>query len=117
MNRRLPLSLTDQDWLEMAARNTTEEWFTSIEQAEKGIPSTFPEYKAPGLGSEEFSQSIDHTLLKLEATQAQIDGLCEEARNNNFKVDLPTALLLHSPQKRPCIFKAPKSLYQHQVYI
>ena len=30
--------------------------------------------------------SIDHTLLKLDATSAQIDDLCQEAKRFNFKV-------------------------------
>ena len=71
----------------MTNRNTKDEWIAVIEQAEKGIPSTSTEYKAPGLGSEEFAKSIDHTLLKLESTQSQIDELCEEARRHNFKVN------------------------------
>ena len=32
------------------------------------------------------SQFIDHTLLRPEATAAQIDTLCEEAIKHNFKV-------------------------------
>ena len=32
------------------------------------------------------SSYIDHTQLKLDATAAQIDQLCQEARNANFKV-------------------------------
>lgn len=71
----------------MTNRYTKDEWLAVIEQAEKGIPSTFAEYKAPGLGSEEFAKSIDHTLLKPESTQSQIDELCEEARRHNFKVN------------------------------
>ena len=72
----------------MTNRNTQDEWLAVIEQAEKGIPSSFTEYKVPGPGSEEFAKSIDHTLLKLESTQSQIDELCEEARRHNFKVNL-----------------------------
>ena len=72
----------------MTNRNTKDDWIAVIEQAEKGIPSNFTEYKAPVLGSEEFAKSIDHTLLKLESTQSQIDELCEEARRHNFKVNL-----------------------------
>ena len=70
----------------MTSRNTKDEWIAVIEQAEKGVPSMFPEYKAPGLGSEDFAKSIDHTLLKLEAKQSQIDELCDEAKRHNFKV-------------------------------
>lgn len=38
----------------------------------------------PALDSPEFSQTIDHTLLKLDATSAQIDTLCDEALEYNF---------------------------------
>ena len=68
-------------------RNTKDEWLAIIEQAEKGIPSTFTQYKAPELGSEDFAKSIDHTLLKLETTKSQIDELCDEAKKHNFKVN------------------------------
>ena len=72
----------------MTNRNTKDEWLAVIEQADKGTPSSFTEYKAPEPASEEFAKSIDHTLLKLESTQSQIDELCEEARRHNFKVNL-----------------------------
>jgi deoxyribose-phosphate aldolase len=29
---------------------------------------------------------VDHTVLKLDATTTAIDGLCSEARTENFKV-------------------------------
>ena len=32
------------------------------------------------------AKTIDHTLLKLEATLPQIDGLCDEARRERFAV-------------------------------
>jgi len=44
---------------------------------------------APGITSPTslgFSQAIDHTLLKPDATAAQIDELCDEARRFGFKV-------------------------------
>lgn len=69
----------------MTTRNTKEEWLSVIEQAQKGIPSTFTEYKAPGLGTLGFAKSIDHTLLKLDTKSSQIDTLCEEARHHDFK--------------------------------
>lgn len=70
----------------MTSRNTRDEWLSVIEQAQKGIPSTFIEYKAPGLGTSDFAKSIDHTLLKLDTTGPQIDTLCKEARDHDFKV-------------------------------
>ena len=44
---------------------------------------------APGIASPTslgFAQTIDHTLLKPDATEAQVDGLCDEARRFGFKV-------------------------------
>ena len=70
----------------MTTRNTNDEWLSMIEKAEKGIPSTFTEYKAPSLGTSEFAKCIDHTLLKLDATTAQVGSLCEEAKKYDFKV-------------------------------
>jgi len=34
----------------------------------------------------ELSKTIDHTVLKLDATSKSIDGLCSEARTDQFKV-------------------------------
>ena len=76
----------------MATRNTKKEWLDVIEQTQKGIPSTFNEYKAPGLGTLGFAKSIDHTLLKLDTKSSQIDTLCEEARHHEFKVSGPPFL-------------------------
>ena len=70
----------------MTTRYTDDEWETIIDQAERNLPSTPVEYKAPNLGSEEFAKTIDHTILKLDATKEQVDAICEEARRFNFKV-------------------------------
>lgn len=69
----------------MADRYTQTEWRTIIDAAERNLPDTFPEHKAPTLGSLDFAKCIDHTLLKLEATREQIDELCEEARRHDFQ--------------------------------
>jgi deoxyribose-phosphate aldolase len=42
-------------------------------------------YEVPKPGSREFAETIDHTLLKLDATASQIDALCSEARTEGFK--------------------------------
>jgi deoxyribose-phosphate aldolase len=34
----------------------------------------------------ELAKTVDHTVLKLDATTTAIDGLCSEARTENFKV-------------------------------
>ena len=70
----------------MTTRYTDDEWENIINQAELNLPSTPVEYKAPNLGSEEFAKTIDHTILKLDATKEQVDAICEEARRFNFKV-------------------------------
>jgi deoxyribose-phosphate aldolase len=44
------------------------------------------EYKPPELGTGQLARYIDHTLLKLDATTEQIDQLCDEAKEHNFKV-------------------------------
>jgi deoxyribose-phosphate aldolase len=36
----------------------------------------------------ELAKTVDHTVLKLDATTTVIDGLCSEARTENFKVCL-----------------------------
>lgn len=44
---------------------------------------------APGITSPSspgFAQTIDHTLLKPDATASQIDALCDEAKKYGFKV-------------------------------
>ncbi|CAO1600087.1 MAG: hypothetical protein LQ349_000177 [Xanthoria aureola] len=69
----------------MTTRYTQAEWGTIINEAEKDIPSSFPEYKAPILGTPDFANCIDHTLLKLDANKDQIDELCEEAKTHQFR--------------------------------
>ena len=70
----------------MTTRYTEEEWISIIDQANRNLPQQSLEYKAPTLGTEAFAKSIDHTLLKLDTTEEQIDTLCEEARRHDFKV-------------------------------
>ncbi|KAL8916473.1 MAG: hypothetical protein Q9208_008505 [Pyrenodesmia sp. 3 TL-2023] len=69
----------------MATQYTQSEWQSIIDSAERGLPSSYPEYKAPAPGTPDFAKCIDHTLLKLDATKEQIDQLCEEALKYGFK--------------------------------
>ena len=48
---------------------------------------------APVPGSAAFARCFDHTLLARDATAAQVDGLCEEARRWGFKVRACVLLL------------------------
>ncbi|KAF2709641.1 aldolase [Pleomassaria siparia CBS 279.74] len=70
----------------MTDRYTNAEWDEQIKETQKkvkGDPSR--KYKAPDPGSKELAETVDHTVLKLDATSAQIDALCSEARTEGFK--------------------------------
>lgn len=68
------------------------DWVSLIDAAEKKLPETYEMYSAPEPGTVEFAKYIDHTLLKLDATEEQIDQLCREALDYNFKVSVTAAL-------------------------
>jgi deoxyribose-phosphate aldolase len=71
----------------MTDRYTNQEWKKQIEETQRKVKvEDGKKYEAPGIGSKEFAETIDHTLLKLDATAAQIDALCAEARTEGFKV-------------------------------
>jgi deoxyribose-phosphate aldolase len=80
----------------MASR-TDEEWASAIERkvAQVLADGSGTDY-APAITVPDklFAQTIDHTLLKPDATPAQIDGLCEEARKYGFKVFISHIFLL-----------------------
>ena len=87
----------------MTTRYTQAEWGTIINEAEKDIPSSFPEYKAPILGTPDFANCIDHTLLKLDANKNQIDELCEEAKTHQFRVRSQISHCSHGGKLYCCI--------------
>ncbi|PSK46118.1 hypothetical protein B9Z65_5086 [Elsinoe australis] len=70
----------------MTTRYTDQEWSSIIAATEKVVhPAITQIPKAvPKVDSPQFAQTIDHTLLKLDATKAQIDDLCSEARVAGF---------------------------------
>jgi hypothetical protein len=78
----------------MTGRFTNAEWAEQIEETTRGVLSEVGKaekegrrkYEVPKVGELEFAKTIDHTLLKLDATAGQIDGLCAEARTEGFKV-------------------------------
>jgi len=72
----------------MTDRYTNAEWAAQIAETQKKVVVTKEKHAAPVVGSREFAETIDHTLLKLDATTAQIDSLCSEARTEGFKVCL-----------------------------
>ncbi|PSN70448.1 aldolase [Corynespora cassiicola Philippines] len=79
----------------MTDRYTNEEWATQTAETQKRVLAEVKKqndagekrskYEAPKNGSKEFSETVDHTVLKLDATAAQIDALCSEARTEGFK--------------------------------
>ena len=80
----------------MTLPSTQDEWLAVIYRAQRDMPSEPVSYKAPKLGTVEFAKYIDHTLLKLEATEAQISQLCDEAVRHSFKAGLPFSNLFIS---------------------
>ena len=70
----------------MTTGYTNDEWVSIIKDAQVHVPDEKRTYKAPMIGSVEFAEYIDHTLLKPDATKEQIDRLCEEAMKFDFKV-------------------------------
>jgi deoxyribose-phosphate aldolase len=82
----------------MTDRYTNEEWNSQIQETIKHVMKevdsgerTKKVYEGPRMrnGEEalrELAKTVDHTVLKLDATQSVIDGLCSEARTENFKV-------------------------------
>lgn len=72
----------------MTTRYTDEEWVSIIADIERDVHVLERVRTSPAVGSTAFAQTIDHTLLKLEATPKQIDELCAEARVGQFAVSL-----------------------------
>ena len=71
------MSRTNEEWAALIAKKIPEVL------ADKSEPSTaFSVLTTP---NDVFATGIDHTLLKPEATPAQIDKLCDEAIKHKFK--------------------------------
>lgn len=81
----------------MTDRYTNEEWAKQIEETQNAVLKEVNSgerakkvYEGPRMrnGEEALAQlakTIDHTVLKLDATSTAIDGLCSEARTEKFK--------------------------------
>lgn len=82
----------------MTDRYTNEEWAAQIKETEAAVMKEVKSgeraakvYEGPKMenGKEALKQlalTIDHTVLKLDTNAAAIDGLCSEARTEEFKV-------------------------------
>ena len=75
------LNLTQQEWLSL---------FADVEsQLANSTPSTGGESALSPINFDskrDVAGLIDHTLLKLDATETQVEKLCEEAVREGFKV-------------------------------
>ncbi|KAH7406109.1 hypothetical protein DE146DRAFT_433818 [Phaeosphaeria sp. MPI-PUGE-AT-0046c] len=81
----------------MTDRYTNEEWAAQIQETENVVMKEVRSgeraakvYEGPSMknGKEALKQlalTVDHTVLKLDATSVAIDGLCSEARTEGFK--------------------------------
>jgi len=63
---------TDQEWASIIA--------TTVSAVKPNSSEKWPVYSLP----KSIPGTIDHTLLKLDATPAQIDNVCAEARVHGF---------------------------------
>lgn len=82
----------------MTDRYTNEEWAAQIVETQNVVLKEVESgerakkmYEGPRMrdGNEalnELAKTVDHTVLKLDATSTQIDSLCSEARTEDFKV-------------------------------
>lgn len=60
----------------------------AIDRVQEQVPDSLPTYPLcnDSLTKEEVASLIDHTLLKLDATDTAVDQLCQEANDCAFKV-------------------------------
>ena len=75
--------------IDMAIRLGREEWDGLLQQAERDLAQSTArpqDNHAARLDAKTIPGIIDHTLLKLDATEPQIDDLCAEAKTYSFKV-------------------------------
>lgn len=91
----------------MTDRYTNEEWAAQIQETERVVMKEVGSgerakkvYPGPRMrdGKEALRQlalTVDHTVLKLDATTSAIDGLCSEARTEEFKVCLLSLCIKH----------------------
>lgn len=81
----------------MTARYTDGEWATLVAETCKVVVPSKESYPVPPLDNGAFPKYIDHTLLKLDATGAQVDALCSEARTEGFRVRFESECAVCTP--------------------
>jgi hypothetical protein len=77
---------------------TNDEWKAIIQEVSAALDSSQPQpaISAQSLTPSTLGKTIDHTLLKLDATPTQVTATCNEAIKYNFAV-LPPLLPTPSP--------------------
>lgn len=81
----------------MTDRYTNAEWAAQIKETQKMVLKEVEKrkvYEGPEMRNgrealKQLAKTIDHTVLKLDTTQSAVDGLCSEARTEDFKVSFP----------------------------
>ena len=75
----------------MPTRFSQQEWAAVFDAVKEALPEVPEKRRVPEPGTVQLARYIDHTLLKLDATEEQIDHLCQEAIEHNFKVSAAMA--------------------------
>ena len=76
----------------MSVPSTNEEWAKIIDEITKeadqarGENESKPTISSSSLTAKSLAKTIDHTLLKLDATEEQVTQLCDEAKEYDFAV-------------------------------
>jgi deoxyribose-phosphate aldolase len=66
------------------------DWAKLFSEIESSLVVTDQPHPVADPGSPEFAKYIDHTLLKLDATEEQINQICDQAKAENFAVRRPS---------------------------
>ena len=82
------MSSTDRHIIRYGTNVPVPDWASRITSALNSLPppEAFPSYRPEGpLSSHDVAQMIDHTLLTLTASEEEIDMLCMEALEHDFR--------------------------------
>lgn len=79
---------TNEEWTQIISE--AQQYIEQAKKADDPLLSSSKSQDAEGrITGADLARSIDHTLLKLDATPEQITELCKEAKQYNFVVSLP----------------------------
>lgn len=77
--KTVPSPKTDLEWRDLASIT-----LSAFEEQERTNGSS--SYDAPSPGSSDFAKTVDHTVLKIAATEDDVHQCCREAKQYGFKV-------------------------------